>query len=140
VVHGAKRASDRDDFANKRARCAIGNGLLPAVGLGGGFAGGILVGLRGLGLGFGLRAGFANGVLVGVTVTDDALATCFWLRSGLQSGPRHVHAIVVDRNDVQILKIVVGGNHGGVAVDVNALDGGVHVLVVPTDDHVDLGR
>lgn len=36
------------------------------------------------------------------------------------------------------VRIVVGGHRGGVIVDVNALDGGVNAVVVPTDDHVDL--
>jgi hypothetical protein len=48
--------------------------------------------------------------------------------------------MVVHRNDVQVLRVVVGGHHGSVVVDVRALDGGIDVFVVPTDDHVDLSR
>ena len=62
-------------MTNERVWRAVGNGLLLAVGLGGGLAGGALFGLRGLGLGFGLRGGFAIGVVGGCTVTDNALAT-----------------------------------------------------------------
>jgi hypothetical protein len=47
--------------------------------------------------------------------------------------------MVVHRNDVQVLRVVVGGHHGSVVVDVRALDGGIDVFVVPADDHVDLG-
>ena len=74
MVQGAKSASERDDFADKRARCAARNGLLLAVGLGGGLAGGLLFGLCGLGLGFDLCADFAIGVVGRFTVTNDGLA------------------------------------------------------------------
>jgi len=75
VVQGAKSASEGDVLTNKRVCCAVGNGLLLAVGLGGGLAGGALFGLCGLGLRFGLRAGFAVGVVGRFAITDDALAT-----------------------------------------------------------------
>lgn len=45
VVDGAKSAGHRDGLVEQRARCAVGNGLLPAFGLGGGFSGGALFGL-----------------------------------------------------------------------------------------------
>lgn len=35
--------------------------------------------------------------------------------------------------------VVVGGHERSVIVDVSALNGGIDVFVVPTDDHVDLG-
>lgn len=47
--------------------------------------------------------------------------------------------MVVHRNDVRELRVVVGGQHGSVVVDVRALNGGIDVFVAPTDDHVDLG-
>lgn len=76
TVHGAKSAAGRDDFTKKQARRAVRNGLLLAVGLGGGgLTGGVFVGLCGLGLGFGLRGGFAIGAVGGCTVTDNSLAT-----------------------------------------------------------------
>ena len=135
TVHGAKSATGRDDFANERAGRAVRNGLLLAVCLGGGLAGGGLLGFRGLGLGFGLCAGFAIGVVGRSAVTGDALATvgCDW-------GPKYVHAIVVDSKDVHKVGVVVGGHRGSVIVDINALNGGVNAVMVLTDNHVDLSR
>jgi hypothetical protein len=48
--------------------------------------------------------------------------------------------MIVHRNDMQELRVVVGGHHGSVVVDVRALDGDIDVVVVPIDDHVELGR
>jgi hypothetical protein len=65
TVHGAESATGCDHLTSKRVRLAVRHGLLLAVGLGGNFAIGLLVGL--LGLGFGLC--FAFGGCVGSVVT-----------------------------------------------------------------------
>lgn len=36
-------------------------------------------------------------------------------------------------------RVVVGRHECSVIVDVRALNGGIDVFVIPTDDHVDLG-
>jgi hypothetical protein len=65
TVHGAESTTGCDHLTGERVRLAVRHGLLLAVGLGGDFAVGFLVGL--LGLGFGLR--FAFGDCVGRVVT-----------------------------------------------------------------------
>lgn len=47
--------------------------------------------------------------------------------------------MVVHRDDVHEFGVVVGGHERSVIVDVRALNGGIDVFVVTTDDHVDLG-
>jgi hypothetical protein len=68
AVHGAKSTTGCDLVTSKRVQLAVRDGLLLAVGFGGDFAVGLLVGLRSLGLGFGLC--FATGGHVGSGVTD----------------------------------------------------------------------
>jgi hypothetical protein len=67
TVHGAESATGCDHLTSKRVRLAVRHGLLLAVGLGGAFAVGLLVGLGSLGLGFGIC--FAFGGCVGSVVT-----------------------------------------------------------------------
>lgn len=71
AIQSAKSARACKSAASKRVRFALRDGLLLADSFGGALAIGILLGLRGLGLGFGLRSGFALGVSGGRSFTGD---------------------------------------------------------------------